>query len=131
MRIGDTWGSIRGFIRSSFSFPQIKDIVGAAGLPVQKLSHLKQKSDGYTSKGELMDEIDGLVNNLDNSDRDRIVIACISEILERKPDYQDEIIILLNRVGWGVFGSEPYPINLQIEIELSTMNQIIQKGITF
>lgn len=38
MRIGNTWGSLRGIIRDSFSFAQIKDLVGAAPERSVKLS---------------------------------------------------------------------------------------------
>jgi hypothetical protein len=38
------WGSLRGVVKNSFTFNQIKDIVGEIGLPVYKLAHLQQRS---------------------------------------------------------------------------------------
>lgn len=50
-RVGDAWGSIRGIIRETLSFSQIKDLVGEAGLPIHRLAHLQQKSGVAPQKG--------------------------------------------------------------------------------
>lgn len=117
MRIGNTWDSLRGVIRDSFSFAQIKDLVGAAGLPVHTLAHLQQKFSGGASKGQLMDSIDALVAQLPSDDQDRFVIACIAEILGRKSTCRPEVEVVLSRVGWGIIGTEPHPFHLQIDLE--------------
>lgn len=129
MKLGSAWGSIRGILRDTFSFAQIKDIIGAAGLAVYELSHLQQKSSGGASKGQLMDGIDGLVKNLDDDSRARFVSALIQEIVTRNTDLFTQLEDLLTRVGWGISGSEPYPLSLHIDLSTANLPQNIQEGI--
>ncbi|MFZ3136143.1 MAG: hypothetical protein WA126_01990 [Thermodesulfovibrionales bacterium] len=130
MRIGDTWGSIRGIIRDGFSFSQIKDLVGAAGLPIHTLSKLQQKWTGGTSKGQLMDAIDDLVNNLEPDDRDRYVSACITEIVKRSSSLTPSLEDVLLRVGWGLSGEQPHPLNLQIDLDTAALSEQIRTAIS-
>lgn len=81
---GESWGLIRGILREHFTFHEIKDIVGAAGLPVEKLSHLQQKASGGASKGQLMGGVDALVNLLDPEKKDSFVLLCTQQIRSRK-----------------------------------------------
>ena len=129
MRIGNTWGSLRGIIRDNFSFAQIKDLVGAAGLPIHTLAHLQQKSSGGASKGQLMDAIDVLVGLLSPEDQDRFVIACIAETLTRTPDIRSSLEAVLSRVGWGLIDKEPHPFHLQIDLDTSNLKGPIREGI--
>jgi hypothetical protein len=129
IRLGDAWGSIRGIIRESLSFAQIKDLVGEAGLPVRRLAHLQQKFKGGASKGQLMDGIDGLLNNLDEEANDRFVAACVEGLLKRNEALLEELRTTLGRVGWGVTCEGVYPLRLQIELETSTLNARMQEGI--
>jgi|SRR3972149_10506365 len=129
MRIGDTWGSIRGIVRDAFSFAQIKDLVGAAGLPVHTLGHLQQRSSGGASKGQLMDAIDGLVTALVSDERDRFVSACITEIIRSRPDIVPSLEEVLFRVGWGLSGEEPHPLDLQIDIDTAELSTPIRTAI--
>ena len=129
VRIGDAWGSIRGVIRQSLSFAQIKDLVGEAGLPIHRLAHLQQKLGG-SSKGQLMDGIEGLLNRVDEDARDRFVSACVEGLLERNDELLEELSTSLGRVGWGVtLAGVVYPLRLQIELETSTLDDRMQEGI--
>ena len=129
MQIGHTWGSLRGIIRDVFSFAEIKDVVGAAGLPVHTLAHLRQKFSGGASKGQLMDAIDALVGQLPSDDQDRFVIACIAETLTRRPASRASLEVVLSRVGWGIIGTEPHPFHLQIDLDTSSLKGPIREGI--
>jgi hypothetical protein len=129
MKLGSAWCSIRGILRDTFSFAQIKDIVGAAGLPVYEISHLQQKSSGGASKGQLMDGIDGLVKKLDDDSRARYVSALIKEIVVRNQGLSSQLEDLLARVGWGIAGSEPYPLSLHIDLSTANLPQDIQDGV--
>lgn len=119
--IGDLWGSLRGILRNRPTFAQIKDLVGAAGLPVQELSHLQQKQSGGASKGQLMDEIDGLVNKLDNEQRDRFVATCTKELLKRYGHLHDEVKAAFNQRGWDINDAQ------EIAPLISDVSQIIEK----
>ena len=129
MRIGNVWGSIRGILRNQFSFAQIKDIVGAAGLPVHEIAHVQQKFHGGASKGQLMDNIDGLVAELDEDSRDRFVTACIEEIIEWKEYLTDELETVMNRVGWGLSKAGAYPLRLQVDLETRDLANNARDGI--
>lgn len=130
IRLGDAWGSIRGIVREELSFTEIKDLVGEAGLPVHKLSHLQQMLNGGASKGQLMGGIDELVNALDENVRDRFVAACVEGLLNRKNHLIENLRTTLGRVGWGVTDNNGvYPLRLQIELETFTLDDRIQEGI--
>jgi len=120
---------MRGVIREALSFAKIKDLVGEAGLPVHKLSGLQQKVRGGASKGQLMDGIDGLLNDLDEDARDRFVAACVEGLLKQKNDLLENLRTTLGRVGWGVTLQGVYPLRLQIELETSTLDERMQEGI--
>ena len=57
MDLREIWSAIRGVIINSFTFNKIKEIAGASGLPVHKLSHLQQRSlpARSASKSELLE----------------------------------------------------------------------------
>lgn len=129
IRIGDTWGSIRGIIRNMFSFAEIKDLVGASGLPIHRLSHLQQKFSGGASKGQLMDAIDGLVANLDDDSRDRFVEGCLIEAVKSWPKCIEQLDHVLHRVGWGISDAGPYPLRLQIDLETAHLSEPIHDGV--
>lgn len=129
MRIGNVWGSLRGIIRNNFSFAQIKDLVGAAGLAIHNLSHLQQKAPNIASKGQLMDAIDGMIIKLSLEDQDRFVVSCIAEILANNSKCREDLELVLSRIGWGIIGSEPYPMQLQIDLETSELDASIREGI--
>lgn len=125
MPIGDNWGSIRGIIRDNFSFAQIKDLVGSAGLPVHTLNNLQQRFSGGASKGQLMDAIDGLVTNLDPNGRDRYVCACITEIVRRKRELIPRLEDVLLRVGWGLSSDQPHPLDLRIDLDTANLSKAL------
>ena len=118
MSIGEAWGAIRTLLYGQ-SFNGIKDIVGAAGLPVLRLQNYQQTMSG-PSKGELLTAIDGLVVEMDPSKKDRFVTFCVAELLLRSNGKNERLEELLARFGWGIAGSQPYP--LQLQINLSTQD---------
>lgn len=129
-RIGEVWSSIRGILREYFSFAQIKDILGACGLPVERLAHLQQKLSGGASKGQLMDGVDDLVRELDLESRDRLVLACIEEMAARNETTKDELERLLRRVGWGLSSGSAYPLRLQVALEATNLSDESMSGIS-
>lgn len=129
MQLADSWGVIRDLLRNNFSFAEIKDVIGAAGLPVHKLSHLKQKFRGGASKGQLMDGIDDLYRELTISEQNRYISYCVQEITTRKPSCKEDLENILERVGWGLSDNEPYPLELQIDAELAELPETVQVGI--
>src|SRR5437870_3195723 len=108
MRLTNVWSTIRGVIRDRLSFSQMKDLAGAVGLPVHRLARLQQGSGG-ASKGQLMDAIDRLFNDLEEDDQQRVVTSTITELLCRAPDSQPQLEEILARVGWGISDGQIHP----------------------
>lgn len=97
--IKDAWGGLRALIRNNFSFAQIKDLAGTAGLPVQRLSRLQQGSVSPASKGQLMDAVDGLFQELSAQKQDEVVSACVQQLLTRQPDLRPTVDEMLGQIG--------------------------------
>ena len=97
MQLIEIWGTLRGLIRGSFTFTQIKELAGASGLPIQRLSHLQQRQLPMrgASKSQLLDAIDDLLN--DQSDPNRNVEFFIKEMLQRKPQLYEALDETLQR----------------------------------
>jgi hypothetical protein len=127
--IGTAWSSIRGILRE-FSFAMIKDIVGAAGLPVERLAHLQQKFRGGASKGQLMDEIDTLILELEADRRGRIVVGCIEEILRMDSGKHDALQFALARLGFGIAEGTVFSLAMQIDVEMSDLPDDIRVNIS-
>ncbi len=102
MDLREIWNAIRGVIRNSFTFNDIKEIAGASGLPIHKLSHLQQKSlpAKGASKSELLDAIDRLLD--EQQDQNRIIIYFIQEMIRRHNMVEDSINCVINKFGWQI-----------------------------
>jgi hypothetical protein len=123
------WPSIRNILRE-FTFYGIKDIITAAGLDIHELAHLQQKPGSSVSKGMLIDEIERLLFKHDIETQNRIIKYCVVEILRSPiPEYRERLEELLLRVGWGISGNEPYPIKLQLDIEIEKLPEPVQTNI--
>lgn len=129
MSVGHAWGGIRGLVREAFTFAQIKDLVGGAGLPVERLAHLRQHAGGGASKGQLIDGIEALFQDVESDDRDRLVVRCVRVLLERDPAHRDDVDAALQGVGWGLVGGEPQPIALQLDVDLVVLPEAAQDGL--
>jgi hypothetical protein len=81
------WPAIRSSLQS-WSFYDIKEIVGLAGLDLTTLAHLEQKSHGGASKGQLLTAIDGEFGRMATSDRSKFLSIVGEEILRRKPEVE-------------------------------------------
>ena len=68
-KLNQAWGAIRVTVRNVFSFYEIKEIAGLAGLDVTRLASLVQKAEGGSSKGELLTALDGEVDKLDDEQK--------------------------------------------------------------
>lgn len=109
-RLGSVWSVLREILLG-FSFAEMKTLTASAGLPTGKLSHLRQTSGSgrSTGKGELADAIDGLFNELDAVDQDRVTANLITELLRRRSADEERLTELLERVGWTLIGDQPSP----------------------
>ena len=124
-----TWAAIRKLIHDSLSFNEIKNFTGAVGLPIYKIANLQQKSGGGATKGQLLDEIDGLYNKLSTEKKQIFLTKFIEIYLTDKPNKESYINDALKNIGWGITSGTPYPLELQIDIEISKLPEGIQENL--
>ncbi len=116
MGVGECWGGLRRPLRENFSFSDIKEIAGAAGLAVYRLGHLQQRQgSGGASKGQLIDNLDLLFAERPLEDQDRISAATIREMVRRaqparREGMEDQISAALAAVELGPRDGEAYPL---------------------
>lgn len=109
--IQQSWNALRSTLQA-FSFYDIKDIVGLAGLDIGCIAHLEQKQDGGASKGQLMTGIDQGLTKLDAGFQQRFISAVAEEVLNRRPDTRQSLIQNLSRLGWSLSGNAVIPIHI-------------------
>ena len=126
----EIWSAIRGVIRGSCTFNRIKEIAGASGLPVHKLSHLQQRSlpARSASKSELLDAIDGLLN--DQQDPNRAIKFFIEEMVSTDTRVEDSINEVIQRFGWQVQNGELRTADLHLDHTMEDYKQEIQNAIS-
>lgn len=117
MNLRNLWSQLRETIRNNFSFAQIKGITGEAGLPVYQINDVQQKWQGGSSKGQLMDALDGLFAKENSESQDRIVKNLLKKIGEQSPELKETIQNIVSSFGWGLTKeNEPYPLRLQLRL---------------
>ena len=72
LNINSAWSATSAVLKNSFSFYDIKEIVGLAGFDNSQIAHLVQCSGSSVSKGQLITSIDqGLSRSLSEGSRGR------------------------------------------------------------
>lgn len=110
--INTIWGPIRSLLQNQFTFGEIKEIVGLAGLDLTSLSHLAQKAGGGASKGQLMTGVDKTYGSMEESDKRRFLTIATEEILRRCPHLVGSLKDNLSRLGWTVHNGSVVPLKL-------------------
>ena len=129
MELIEIWGSLRGLIRDSFTFSQIKELAGASGLPIQRLSHIQQRQlpAKGASKSQLLDAIDGLLN--EQQDPNRAIKFFIQEMLRRHNRIEDSINEVIQKFGWQIQNGEICATDLHFDETTVDYKQEIQDAI--
>lgn len=105
------WPNIRTILQS-FSFYEIKDVSGLAGLDLTLLAHLEQKPEKGASKGQLMTVIDGVFGRMEPQNQSRFLNILTEEILRRKPETLPQLEQNLSRLGWTLAQNILIPIEV-------------------
>ncbi len=119
------WGPIRSSLTASFSFGDIKQIVGYADIDMSLLAHLEQKFQGGASKSQLLSAIDKQIGAMDVIQSGVVASICCEEMLRRKPDLIDELERVLSRVGWKFSGRTLLPIDV---FDISELKEIPEQA---
>lgn len=116
------WGPVRSLLQDTFSFGDIKSIVGTAGLDMTKIAHLNQEPGG-ASKGQLMTGIDRAYAELAPDPKKRFVTVAVEEMLRRRKEIADVLDERLSRLGWSIISGRLVPIELLKKSELVAIPQ--------
>lgn len=106
------WGAIRVTLRDAFTFYDIKEIAGLAGIDVTRLASLVQRPSGGASKGQLITALDSAVFQLDHTTKFRILTRITEEIVARRPDQIQHLDNSLERLGWQFMDGRLIPVEL-------------------
>jgi len=115
------WNALRVTLKNSFSFYDIKEIVGLAGFDLASIACLEQKIGGGASKGQLMTGIDRGLKGLDDESQKRFIAVVAEELLRRKPDSRLPLDENLSRLGWSLCGNSVIPIEV---FDVSTLGEL-------
>ena len=96
----EAWSAIRACLRD-FTFNDIKEVAGLAGLNLGVVSHLIQKPEAGATKGQLMTGIDAAFDKMPHPERGRFLTILVEEILRRKPEAEEQLSEYLSRLGWS------------------------------
>ena len=98
--MNQAWVALRVVLGNQFTFYDIKEVVGLAGLDVTRLAPLVQRSGVGTSKGQLITALDREIGLLDEITKRRVLTRLAEEIVTRRPDQRSCLDDLLERMGW-------------------------------
>lgn len=112
------WGPIRSLLVNEFTFGEIKEIAGLAGLDLTRISHFQQMLRGGASKSQLMTGIDSVFEDMLETDKRRFLTIAAEEILRRKPGLSNTLDNYLSRLGWSVQGGSIIPMEIFDPAEL-------------
>lgn len=134
-KLNRAWGAIRGVLKD-FSFNQIKDIAGKAGLDITLLSNLQQER--RSTKGRLLSELDRMIgepkpdDEVDTGsleDRNKYLKRIAEIIIAGKPDQEKILEEYLERLGWQFTGGHLVPIELLNEKGLEDLPESTHKDL--
>jgi len=114
------WGPIRTLL-PEFSFTDMKEIVGLAGMDVMKLAHLQQAGRRMITKGHLLTGIDAVLRDMAEDETGRFLRIVTEEALRRRPDLEETLRDYLTRLGWTLHDESLVPLEL---LDVSELPQL-------
>ncbi len=122
MEFSQAWNPLRAVLEDSFTFNQIKKIVGLAGLDLTAIAHLEQREGGGASKGQLMTGIDGTLRGLDDERKQSFIAIVAEEVIPKlRPEIREKLEGHLGRLGLGIAGNTVVPLKIFDVSELAEL----------
>ena len=122
--LNQAWGALRVVLRDAFTFYEIKDLVGLAGIDVTRLARLEQKAGGGASKGQLITALDREVAQLDRADKSRLLNHLAEEVVRQRPRQSESLNDHLERLGWQLADGKLVPIDVFDVAELADLPDV-------
>ena len=110
--LNQAWAALSVVLRHEFTFYDIKEVVGLAGLDVTRLASLVQRAGVGTSKGQLITALDREIGSLDDATKRHVLTHIAEEIVARRPDQRKCLDDLLERMGWQYLRGRLIPSEL-------------------
>ena len=108
--LNQAWSAFRAVLRDAFTFYDIKEISGLAGVDVTRLARLEQRAVGGASKGQLITALDGEIGTLDFKNKSHVLNCIAEEIIARRPEQSENLKGYLGRLGWQLMDCRLIPI---------------------
>lgn len=105
------WPAVRACV-SEFSFNDIKEIAGLAGLDLTKVAQLVQKAQAGATKGQLLSAVDGQFGAMSAARQKQFLTTLIEEILRRQPAAEERLAEYLTRLGWSFVSQTLVPLEI-------------------
>lgn len=123
------WNALRGLIRDTFTFRDIKEIAGTAGLPVNKLSHLQQKQlpAKGASKSDLLDGVNGLIEK--SSHPDNSMCLFIQEAVSKRYSITEKANAIISKFGWVIIDGKPVQSKPHVDTETILLSKEVQTAL--
>ena len=129
MNIDMAWNGIRVVLREEFSFYDIKELVGLAGVEVARLAHLVQRRGGGTSKGELMTALDRELSRFDAETKRTVMGRIADAIVKERPDAAERLGKYLRPLGWSFVGDSLIPVEVFDVLDLAMLPEASHKDL--
>lgn len=119
--LNKAWGALRAILRDAFSFYDIKEIAGLAGIDVTRFASLVQRAGGGALKGQLITALDAEIGRLDPATKSRVLTHIAEELVRQRPTRADRLDEYLERLGWQFGNGRLIPIELFDVTELAEL----------
>ena len=127
--IRKAWQVVRPRVKNVCTFSKIKDIFRSCGLPIEKLSHLEQKSFHSKPKGASKDQLlDGIENIIDKEVNPyKSYHKFLKDFYVSHNSLQDKIDQELRSIGWYFDDGFFQQVDMQVEGSTHDLSAEIKK----
>jgi hypothetical protein len=129
LNVNSAWSAVSAVLKNTFSFYDIKEIVGLAGFDSTRISHLVQRSGSSVSKGQLITEIEQRLSDFSISDKRHFLNIVVEEMLVRNNGIKEQLEKYLSRLGWQVIDSSVIPIEILDLKELEELDEACRRDL--
>jgi hypothetical protein len=127
--INSAWSAVSAVLKNTFSFYDIKEIVGLAGFDSTKISNLVQRSGGSTTKGQLITVIQQHFLDFADNNKLHALNIVVEEMLERRSNIEESLEKYLSRLGWQIIDASVIPIGILDRDELEGLDEACAKDL--
>lgn len=129
LNLNSAWSAVSAVLKNTFSFYDIKEIVGLAGFDSTKISHLVQRSGSSVSKGQLITEIEQHLSEFTTDEKRRFINIVVEEMLIKNNSIEEQLEQYLSRLGWQVIDASVIPIDILDRSELEELDETCKKDL--